>query len=90
MRLGISGKALLVHDLFVIDGGVFHLNQAMSGPMLFSAPSMRRAAAVFPQVVIHSPVEALVVSLKTHFLSHLEHFIEEMIIFSLDCSCLFF
>lgn len=62
----------------------------MCRPVLFRTPSVRRTASVFPKITVHCPIEALIITLESHFLSHIEHLIKEMVIFSLDsCSFLF-
>ena len=83
-RLGVPGEALVVHDLFVVDRGVLHLNEAVIGPVLLGAPPVGRAATVLAQVVVHGPVEALVVPFEAHLVPHVEHLVEQVVVLPLD------
>lgn len=75
VRFCIPSKALLVHHLLVIHGGVFHLNQSVSRAMLFNTSPVRRTTSILSEIVVHSPVKALIVPFEAHFLSHLKHLI---------------
>ena len=85
MRFSIPRESLLMHDLLMINSSVFHLNESMSGSMFLWAPPVGRRPAILPKIVVHCPVETLVLSAETHFLSHRKHFIKKMVVLFLDC-----
>ena len=90
-KLTMMIDTLFVHNFLVRESSVLHGYESLCGRSMFSKRwwgNTSAAPTIFSDIVIHNPVESVIVSSDTLLLSNWEHLIKELIIFSLNGSCL--
>lgn len=82
---------VIVHHFLVSEGCILQLDKPLGWTGMLSKGrrcNTSATTAVFPYVVVHNPVEAIVITSDALLLSDWKHFIQQIVILLLNSSCL--